>query len=181
MLRVSFFLSKRPIAMIEIRKAALGDIPTIMSLLSSARRIMRESGNPNQWKEGYPTEEMIKGDIARGCSYLCFSEEGRAVASFAFIPGPDGTYSHICNGKWVNDDLPYYVLHRIASNGERRGVLHSILEFCSKTAGNIRADTHRDNSIMRHLLEKEGFAYCGIIHISDGSERLAYQRLQFLK
>lgn len=40
---------------------------------------------------------------------------------------------------------------------------------------NLRADTHRNNRTMRHLLEKSGFRYCGIIHVADGSERLAYQ------
>lgn len=28
---------------------------------------------------------------------------------------------------------------------------------------------------MKNAIEKEGFKYCGIIFIRDGSERLAYQ------
>ncbi|MDY5969094.1 MAG: HD domain-containing protein, partial [Bacteroidales bacterium] len=31
--------------------------------------------------------------------------------------------------------------------------------------------------IMQYLASKHGFAYCGIIHIADGTPRLAYQRL----
>ena len=30
---------------------------------------------------------------------------------------------------------------------------------------------------MRHILEKEGFKYCGIIYLEDGAERLAYQKI----
>ena len=39
----------------------------------------------------------------------------------------------------------------------------------------IRIDTHRDNSVMRNALLREGYRYCGIIHCWNGSERLAYQ------
>ena len=40
-----------------------------------------------------------------------------------------------------------------------------------------RADTHADNKIMQHLLEKNGFTRCGVIHVADGSPRFAYQKL----
>ena len=36
---------------------------------------------------------------------------------------------------------------------------------------------HADNKIMQHLLEKNGFARCGIIHVEDGTSRVAYQKL----
>ena len=41
----------------------------------------------------------------------------------------------------------------------------------------LRADTHADNKIMQHLLEKNGFTRCGIIHVADGTPRIAYQKL----
>jgi len=31
---------------------------------------------------------------------------------------------------------------------------------------------------MQRLLEKNGFVYCGIIFLADGSPRLAYQRIK---
>ena len=36
-------------------------------------------------------------------------------------------------------------------------------------------DTHRDNVIMRHVIDRYGFTYCGIIYLLNGDERLAYQ------
>lgn len=30
---------------------------------------------------------------------------------------------------------------------------------------------------MRHCIEKYGFAYCGVIHLLDGSPRLAFQKI----
>ena len=47
------------------------------------------------------------------------------------------------------------------------------MEHCQS----LRADTHADNKIMQHLLEKNGFTRCGIIHVADGSPRFAYQKL----
>jgi RimJ/RimL family protein N-acetyltransferase len=39
----------------------------------------------------------------------------------------------------------------------------------------LRADTHADNKPVQHLLLKHGFRYCGIIRVTDGSKRFAYQ------
>ena len=30
---------------------------------------------------------------------------------------------------------------------------------------------------MQYLIEKCGFSYCGVIHVDDGSSRLAYERV----
>jgi len=47
---------------------------------------------------------------------------------------------------------------------------------CQRRYNNIRIDTHRDNAIMQHNIEKHGFTYCGIIYLANGDERLAYQK-----
>ena len=44
-------------------------------------------------------------------------------------------------------------------------------------SGGIRVDTHEGNIPMRKMLEKQGFVYCGVIHLADGSPRVAYQYL----
>ena len=51
------------------------------------------------------------------------------------------------------------------------------MDSCSSRDTNIRIDTHRDNRIMQHNIEKHGFTYCGIIYLANGDERLAYQKL----
>ena len=33
------------------------------------------------------------------------------------------------------------------------------------------------NKIMQHLLEENGFTKCGIIHVEDGTPRIAYQKM----
>ena len=39
----------------------------------------------------------------------------------------------------------------------------------------LRIDTHQDNAPMLYNIRKHGFEYCGVIHVGDGSERLAFQ------
>ena len=81
-------------------------------------------------------------------------------------------------GAWLEDETPYYVVHRIASYPDVHGVFKTMMAYMEGVTDNIRIDTHRDNHIMQHNLAKYGFTYCGIIHIASGAERLAYQRLQ---
>ena len=43
---------------------------------------------------------------------------------------------------------------------------------------NIRIDTHRNNRIMQHCIDRYGFTCCGIICLESGDERLAYQLIR---
>ncbi len=61
-------------------------------------------------------------------------------------------------------------------NGTERGLFHRCMDFCESLADNIRIDTHKDNHIMRHLLEERGYDERGVIYVDDGSPRIAYQR-----
>ena len=159
-----------------VRKAIASDLSVVLKLIESGRKIMRESGNPNQWGKNHPSTAQLQKDIEDGYSYLLL-EEDMAIATFAFIPGPDVTYAKIYDGAWVENVKPYYVIHRVASLPEYHGVMKDILDFCFGVTDNIRVDTHRDNKPMQRCLEKYGFHYCGIIHLLDGDERLAYQKL----
>lgn len=157
-----------------IRKATEDDIKAIMPVLEAAKGIMRSSGNIDQWKNGYPSEETIRDDIRSGYGYVLM-EDGILSAYFAFIPSPEPTYSYIEGGNWIDDTLPYHVIHRIGSTPESHGVFKAIMDWCREKDHNLRIDTHRDNHIMQHCILSYGFRYCGIIYLSNGDERLAYQ------
>ena len=75
---------------------------------------------------------------------------------------------------WPNNE-EYGTIHRIASNGLRRGVFEEVLSYAKINISNIRIDTHEDNKFMQQKLNKNNFKYCGIIYINDGSPRRAYQ------
>ncbi len=159
-----------------IRRATYDDLAAILPLYESARHFMRETGNMTQWTGGYPSREVITADIASEHLFLCV-EDGILLAVFYYAKEEDPTYRTIYNGAWQND-LPYAVIHRIAvaDAARGRGVAGYIFRTCYEDLPNLRIDTHRDNLPMQRALEKNGFARCGIIHLLNGDERIAYQK-----
>jgi hypothetical protein len=158
-----------------ISKALISDIDKIMPVYDCARRFMAENGNPNQWMNGYPSREVIFNDINNGNSYICRHRNGTIVAVFTFIIGIDPTYHIIKDGSWLNDTIPYGVIHRLASNGTQKGIAKACIDWCFTKIRNIRIDTHRDNLIMQQIIIAYGFIYCGIIYTHNNTGRLAYQ------
>lgn len=158
-----------------IIKAQLKDMDDILLLLEEGRQIMRQTGNLTQWSEGYPKTDMILRDIQSEGGYLVKDEDGTCLAYFAFLKGPDPTYSYIYEGQWMDLGTPYHVLHRLAKRRDAKDIFTAVMEFMRERAKSIRVDTHEKNPIMRHLMEKNGFTYCGKIICSDDTERLAYQ------
>ena len=164
-----------------IRPAQATDLESILAVLAAARIFMCETGNPHQWGPTcWPPEALIRKDIADGCSYVCLNDGGKVVGTFFFVSGEDiePTYRTITGGAWLDDTMPYYVVHRIASYPHAHGIFDAILDWCFAQHPNIRIDTHRDNRIMQHLITRYGFGYCGIIHVASGAERLAYQKIR---
>lgn len=160
-----------------IRKATENDIQAVLAIFDKAKDIMRSDGNSTQWGDGYPDAGIVRTDIIMGGAHI-IEQDGKPVAYFALLPSPEPTYSSI-DGKWLDDSSPYHVIHRIASSPESHGVFREIIEYALSVSGNLRIDTHRDNRIMRHVIERAGFSYCGVINLPDGSERLAYQMITY--
>ncbi len=156
----------------QIRKTQKTDIDAVMAIYDKARAFMREHGNTTQWPAGTPSRETIETDIAAGGSYVC-EQDGRVVATFAFLPGPDSTYAHIEGEGWHGEGA-YSVLHRVASDGSAHGVAAAMFAFAQERVRMLRIDTHEDNIPMQGAIAKAGFRPCGIIHISDGSPRVAF-------
>lgn len=161
----------------NIREARTSDMAEIMRVMDAAKRIMRQSGNMHQWADSYPSEDVITTDMERGGAFVV-EHDGSIAGYFAFLPSPEPTYDRIYEGQWVDDSLPYHVIHRIASRPDVHGVFSCIMEFCLAREPNIRIDTHRDNRIMQHNIAKHGFTYCGIIYLASGDERLAFQKIE---
>lgn len=161
-----------------IRPTELTDLPLVMGIYEYARNFMRANGNATQWVNGYPSEELIRQEIKDSHSFVCIGGQGEIIGTFCFILGDDPTYRQIFEGEWLNDE-PYGVIHRMATNGKQKGVADACLDWCMEQSDNIRVDTHKDNLVMQHILEKRGFRRCGIIFVRDGTERIAYQRLAF--
>ena len=159
----------------NIRPAQPGDLPALLEIFAHARAFMAQTGNPTQWPATYPGAELMQ-QIARG---VCYVLEGNArpEATFCYIPGPEPTYAEIYDGGWP-DDAPYATIHRMASAGRVHGAAAICFAWCAARGLPLRADTHADNKVMQHLLEKNGFVRCGNITLADGTSRIAAARGQ---
>ena len=158
----------------EIRPAEQADLERVMEIYAIARRFMMDNGNPDQWKDGYPSRDLLEQDLAQKHLYVVANSTG-IHGVFCFVIGPDPTYGIIEDGAW-HSEKTYGTIHRIAGDGSG-GIFGACLGFCREKIDYLRIDTHRDNRPMRHLVEKAGFRRCGIIHVADGSPRIAYDRI----
>jgi len=158
-----------------IRKTAMEDLDEVMKIYAYGRKIMRQSGNLEQWGNNHPAEDIIAADIMAEASYVLI--KGYEIqAVFYFNIEEEPTYSKI-RGNWLNYG-PYGVIHRIARGEDARGAGAFCLDWCFNQYPNLKIDTHKDNKPMLRLLEKQGFKYCGIIWLKNGDERMAFQKMK---
>ena len=158
-----------------IRLSTLEDLPEMMRLIDCAREFMIREGNTLQWPPGYPSEKQIGIDIARGHSYVCMHPDYPGLIGTFYFAVEEGPTYRLIEGNWLND-LPYGVIHRMASDGRVRGIFQVCLAFALEQCTELRVDTHADNKRMRHLLLESGFIPCGTIYVADGGPRIAYHK-----
>ena len=157
-----------------VRKAEQTDLPRILEIYASARHFMAQTGNPNQWGTTHPPRQQLEQDITQGDLLVVEDDQG-IHGVFFFSLGEDPTYGQIDDGQW-HAQRPYGTIHRIASDGSG-GILGTAVAYGKARSDYLRIDTHEDNHVMQHALGKQGFRRCGIIHIADGSPRIAYDLL----
>ena len=158
----------------QIRTALKEDLPRIEEIYAYARRFMAETGNPYQWGNKNPPTEVLVEDIRRGDLFIVENETG-IHGVFFFLIGEDPTYLRIEDGHWLSDQA-YGTIHRIAGDGSG-GVFKAALDFCRNRISHLRIDTHHDNRVMQHVVQKHGFHRCGIIFLANGDPRIAYELL----
>lgn len=157
--------------MYQVRIAKVEDLPTIEGIYAYARNFMEKTGNPTQWGKTEPKVSQLKKDIAEEKLYVIESDSIHGV--FFFSIGEDPTYAIIEDGKWLSDE-PYGTIHRIAGDGSG-GIVGTAVAYGKTKTGHLRIDTHYDNKVMQHVVEKLGFSRRGIIYVADGTPRIAYE------
>ena len=162
----------------KIRLANINDLDRILNIYECARSFMKESGNPNQWGTVNPPASRTKEDIeTKKLHVVCENEN--IIGVFFFDITNDPTYAVIYQGEWLNDN-PYGVIHRIAVSDEARGkgVAGFCFDYAFNKCKNLKIDTHKDNLPMQKSLAKNGFVRCGIIYLTNGDERIAFQKTE---
>lgn len=164
---------------LQLRKAVEADVPAIAWLYDQARAALKAAG-VNQWQDGYPNADDALADIEAGRGYV-LTEDSKVVAFACLGFGTDPTYTVIEQGSWLSQG-EYGYLHRIAVDPTVKGrgaagIFFDELKRLARERGlaSVRGDTHRDNLPMQRVMAKNGLLCRGIIHVEDGSERLAFE------
>ena len=158
----------------KVRLGNKEDAKIVADIYEASKAFMKANDNGSQWRDNYPIEEDFIDDIENNIGYVIEDENKNVVASFAFKIGEDPTYLEIEDGTWLDNSL-YGTIHRLASYPEVTNVFDTCLEFCLSKINHLRADTHKNNKIMLHLLESRGFKRCGIITVINKTKRDAYE------
>ena len=135
-----------------VRLATKADFDSIWRVYLDASEFMRKSGNPSQWGDFYPTIPMIEQDIQREELFVV-ERDGEVCGVFLFTKGPDPWYAEIDHGEWLSNE-PYSVIHRVAAKAGAKGIFGECLSFSLSQDQHLRIDTHEDNKVMQHILEK---------------------------
>lgn len=191
----------------RLRKSTPADVDRIMEILNDGRAAIAKLGI-DQWAGGYPQREVIEADVEWGESYVAEDEDGTILGTemICFFGEPD--YSTYDNGEWLTDSplvaprnpiphepdlsapdaVTYCVVHRVAvaASAAKRGVGLWMLQQAEELARangmkSMRIDTHPQNTVMRHMVEKAGYTNCCTIYISHAEgltpERAAYEKI----
>ena len=153
----------------NIRLATALDADRIFEIYEYARAYMKAHGNPNQWGDNRPEKSLTKDDIKNQRCYV-MEDEGHIFACFVFTIEFEKEYEAICPSK-----VEYGVIHRVASDGSKRGIVERIVDFAKGKVNLLRIDTHEDNKTMRNCIERQNFKRLGIIYLEDKSPRILYE------
>lgn len=161
----------------QLRQAHKNEAGACYQCIEDARKYHKAQGF-EQWRQGYPTQQTILDDIAQGNGFV-FTDGQEVIGYCCIALGEEPAYRSI-DGAWKTDK-PYAVVHRMAFCSKARGgglsgqAFNLIKVFChAHGVGAIRVDTQGENKVMQHILAREGFAYCGLVHF-DGGPKLAYE------
>ena len=165
--------------MYTLEPAKTDELALCISILREGRAFQQEQGF-TQWTDEYPTPALIESDIREQQGYL-FKIDGEAAGYMYLSFDGDQTYPSI-EGQWLSD-IPYAVVHRIAfsrrfaGRGLSTAAFGEIQKLCEKKGfRSIRIDTDKKNQRMQHVLEKNGFKFCGYV-LFDGDKKWAHEKL----
>ncbi len=167
-------------SMIDFRPALENEIPLCMEFIDDARAHQREQGFL-QWTDTSPNAGHVIDDVAHERGYL-LTYNSKPFGYFCLSFDGEPVYAGI-EGKWLNESDNYAVIHRLAfgkaarGKGASKNVFRFSEEICrSRGVNSLRIDTHEDNKKMRHIIEREGFTYCGTVYY-NGSPRMAFEKI----
>ncbi len=153
----------------ELIRASESDLQDLYSLYRRTADSMKRCGL-NQWEWGnYPTEEMIRGDVERGETYIARTD-GVLAAAMVLTETMDPEYAEV---PWTGGIRPGYI-HRLAIDPPLQGagiggnMMDDAIQILRRAGCDcVRCDTNRENRRAMRLYEKMGFRICGTVQWED--------------
>lgn len=165
-------------------RATMDHHSLIMPLIRDAQNFLKQNG-VDQWQNGFPSTEDIKNDINHRHSYVIYTED-KLIGFVVYSTDIEEVYNHPIEGS-LKLSGPYLTIHRTAVSKDFRGkgisrAMFSFAELLAKEndCSILRIDTHKDNKVMQHIIEREGFSYCELVQLPPENE-LRMRRLVFEK
>ncbi len=164
--------------MLKLREVNLDELDIAMEIIDIGKKHLKEQGI-DQWQNGYPDFECIKGDALLKRGFFITDDE-EILGYICIDYNGEPAYDNL-DGEWASDEK-YVVGHRMAMNENSRGrnlstKIFELIEEMSIARGvhYMRVDTDENNPKMQHVFRKVGFEYRGKIWF-DNSEKIAFDK-----
>lgn len=164
---------------ISLKLANIQELTIAMEFIEQGKEFLKSLGI-DQWQNGYPDAECIKNDILNEKGFFLI-QDNTFIGYMCIDFDGEPAYNNL-QGKWLSN-LPYVVVHRMVIDNtlKKKGLASIAFQLVENLAidrgiESFRVDTDADNKIMQHILDKNGFTYCGIINF-DNSEKIAFEKL----
>lgn len=164
----------------DFRKATASEIPQIWTIIQQAI-VRRKNDGSQQWQDGYPNEDVIRTDIAKGFGYV-LTDNDTIVGYAAILFNDEPAYEQL-KGTWLTNG-DFAVLHRVAISDDYlgKGLAQKVFLFTEDLAienniFSIKVDTNFDNIPMLKILEKLGYTYCGEVKFRGGIRKAFEKKL----
>lgn len=167
----------------DFRKATASEMPQIWTIIQQAI-VRRKNDGSQQWQDGYPNEDVIRTDIAKGFGYV-LTDNDTIVGYAAILFNDEPAYEQL-KGTWLTNG-DFAVVHRVAISDDYlgKGLAQKVFLFTEDLAidnyiFSIKVDTNFDNVPMLKILEKLGYVYCGEVTFRGGIRKAFEKKLTIL-
>ena len=164
----------------DFRKATASEMPQIWTIIQQAI-VRRKNDGSQQWQDGYPNEDVIRTDIAKGFGYV-LTDNDNIVGYAAILFNDEPAYEQL-KGTWLTNG-DFAVVHRVAISDDYlgKGLAQKVFLFTEDLAivnniFSIKVDTNFDNIPMLKILEKFGYTYCGEVKFRGGIRKAFEKKL----
>jgi GNAT superfamily N-acetyltransferase len=166
--------------MMQVRRATLNDIPSVMQLITEVVPLMRAAGN-FQWDSTYPNPQVFTDDI--GLNQLWVADMDGDIGGVAAIT-TDQYAEYAQAGLDITQTA--VVVHRLAvspryqGKGIARALMHEAeAEALRRGIRMMRIDTNIENQVAQQLFPKLGYIFAGEIGLKfrPGLRFVCYEKL----